>query len=101
MCTKFDWNWAAGSWEGFFLYEYRPWSVILHQWNAEQLARNDWNGKQNAERFARNDSKRERLKRFGLDFNICISETLAIYYFIIYKYLEISLFNDIYYLSLI
>jgi hypothetical protein len=42
------------------------------------------NGERNAERFARNDSNGERLKRFerfGLDFKFCISETLAIYYF--------------------
>jgi hypothetical protein len=42
------------------------------------------NGERNAERFVRKDSNRERLERFervGLDFKICISETLAIYYF--------------------
>jgi hypothetical protein len=39
---------------------YRPWSVQLHQWNAERFARNDWNGERNAERFARNDWNGER-----------------------------------------
>jgi hypothetical protein len=73
---------------------YRPWSVLLHQWNAERFARNDWNGERNAERFARNDSNGEwnaerfarndsngeRLERFGCDLRIYISETLAVYY---------------------
>jgi hypothetical protein len=74
--------------------DYRPWSVLLHQWNAERFARNDWNGERNAERFARNDwngernserfarndlngERLERFERFGLDFKICISETLC------------------------
>jgi hypothetical protein len=63
--------------------------------NAERFVRNDWNGERKAERFARNglnlernterfawnDSNGELFERFGLDFKICISETLAIYYF--------------------
>jgi hypothetical protein len=50
--------------------------------NAEWFARNGLNGERNAERIARNDSNGERLEWFecfGLDFKICISETLTIY----------------------
>jgi hypothetical protein len=53
--------------------------------NSERFARNGLNGERNAERFAWNDSNVERLERFerfGLDFKICISETLAISYFV-------------------
>jgi hypothetical protein len=57
-------------------------------WNGERFAQNGLNGERNGERFARNDSngernaeRLERFERFGIDFKICISEILAIYYF--------------------
>jgi hypothetical protein len=72
------------------IYTYRSWSV-LHQLNtlcteqletasernAQQFALNFSNREQNAEHSAQNDSNGER---FGLNFKICITETLAIYY---------------------
>jgi hypothetical protein len=61
-------------------------SVPLHQWNAERFAQNDSNRERKDERFARNNSngeRFERLERSGLDFKICISETLCVFIIII------------------
>jgi hypothetical protein len=40
--------------------KYRPISVLLHQWNAERFAWNDWNREQNAQWCAQNDWNDER-----------------------------------------